>query len=212
MPLKLYFLRHGQTPYSRANAFCGALDPDLTPEGTAMAQAFAEGYQNLAWTAAYVSPMKRTQATAAPLCQALGLKMELRDGLKEIYYGQWEGLNPQEVNLKFHDDYVSWLADPGWHAPTQGERGVDIAYRSNQVLTEIEQTHESGNILIVSHKATIRIMLCGLLGIDVGRFRDRIAAPVAAVSVVEYGDHGPLLLALGERSHLSPELRQLPGT
>lgn len=212
MPLKLYFLRHGQTPYSRANAFCGALDPDLTPEGTAMADAFAEGYKDLAWTAAYVSPMKRTQATAAPLCQALGITMELRDGLKEIHYGEWEGLNPQEVNAKFHDDYVSWLADPGWHAPTKGERGVDIAYRSNQVLTEIEQTHKSGNILIVSHKATIRIMICGLLGIDVGRFRDRIAAPVAAVSVVEYGDHGPLLLALGERSHLSPELRQLPGT
>ncbi len=212
MTLKLYFLRHGQTPYSRANAFCGALDPDLTPEGLAMAQAFGEHYQSLAWTAVYASPMKRTQATAAPLSQAVGLEMHLRDGLKEIYYGDWEGLTPPDVNAKFHDDYVSWLADPGWHAPTRGERGVDIAYRSNQVLTEIEQTHKIGNILIVSHKATIRIMLCGLLGIDVGRFRDRIAAPVASVSVIEYGDHGPLLLKLGDRSHLSTELRQLPGT
>ncbi len=212
MPLKLYFLRHGQTPYSRANAFCGALDPDLTPEGEAMAAAFADCYRTQAWTAIYASPMKRTQATANPLCQALNQPLILRDGLKEIYYGDWEGLAPPEVNVRFHDDYVSWLADPGWHAPTKGERGVDIAYRSSQVLTEIEQTYATGNILIVSHKATIRIMLCGLLGIDVGRFRDRIAAPVASVSVIEYGDHGPLLLKLGDRSHLSPELRHLPGT
>ncbi|BAC07811.1 tsr0258 [Thermosynechococcus vestitus BP-1] len=55
-------------------------------------------------------------------------------------------------------------------------------------------------------------MLCGLLGIDVGRFRDLIAAPVASVSIVEYTSRGPLLLALAERSHLSPELRHLPGT
>jgi probable phosphoglycerate mutase len=138
--------------------------------------------------------------------------MQLRDGLREIYYGQWEGLSTQEVNERFHDDYVSWLSDPGWNAPTGGERGIDIYYRSNAVLLEIERQYPSGNILIVSHKATIRIMLCGLLGIDVGRFRDRIAAPVASVSIVEYTARGPLLLALAERSHLPAHLRELPGT
>nr|WP_164921080.1 histidine phosphatase family protein [Thermosynechococcus vestitus] len=85
-------------------------------------------------------------------------------------------------------------------------------YRSNAVLLEIEREYPDGNVLLVSHKATIRIMLCGLLGIDVGRFRDLIAAPVASVSIVEYTSRGPLLLALAERSHLSPELRHLPGT
>jgi probable phosphoglycerate mutase len=64
-----------------------------------------------------------------------------------------------------------------------------------------------GNVLVVSHKATIRIMLCSLLGIDVGRFRDRISMPVASVSIVEMASHGPLLHVMGDRSHLRESLR-----
>jgi broad specificity phosphatase PhoE len=51
-----------------------------------MAKAFADAYRSVTWMAIYVSPMKRTIATAQPLCDALGLKMELRPGLEEIHY------------------------------------------------------------------------------------------------------------------------------
>jgi broad specificity phosphatase PhoE len=146
------------------------------------------------------------------LCDAVGLEMQLRDGLKEIAYGRWEGKTPAEVNRQFHDEYVSWLADPGWNAPSGGERGVDIARRSSMVLDEIERTYPAGNILVVSHKATTRIILCSLLGIDVGRYRDRISMPVASVSVVEMMEQGPLLKLLGDRSHLRESLRLRPGT
>jgi hypothetical protein len=101
-----------------------------------------------------------------------------------------------------HDEYVAWLTDPAWYAPVGGERAVDIARRSSQVLDEIEHTHQSGHILLVSHKATIRIMLCTLLGIDVGRYRDRMDMPVAAVSVVELAKRGPLFHTISDRSHL----------
>ena len=77
---------------------------------------------------------------------------------------------------------------------------------------ETAQRCPSGHVLIVSHKATIRIMLCGLLGIDVGRFRYRLACPVGSVSHIEFTKEGPLLHALADRTHLTPELRGLPGT
>jgi alpha-ribazole phosphatase len=80
------------------------------------------------------------------------------------------------------------------------------------VLEEIEHIHSDGNILIVSHKATIQIMFCSLMGIDVGRYRDRFEMPVAAVSIVELGSRGPLFHAIGLRSHLSEYLRSLPCT
>ena len=94
----------------------------------------------------------------------------------------------------------------------RGERGVDIARRSSMVLEEIERTHPSGNVLVVSHKATTRIMLCSLLGIDVGRYRDRISLTVAALSIVEMTKQGPLLKVLGDRTHLRESLRGRPGT
>ncbi|BAY49863.1 phosphoglycerate mutase [Scytonema sp. HK-05] len=212
MSLTLYFLRHGQTQYSRNNFFCGSIDPELTPDGLEMAKAFAAAYSSTPWSAIFCSPMKRTIATAKPLYEAIGMQPELRDGLKEINYGKWEGKTPETVNLEFHDDYIRWLADPAWYAPTGGEMAIAIASRATQVIEEIKQLYSSGNVLIVSHKATIRIMLCSLLGIDVGRFRYRLGCPVGSVSIVEFGSHGPLLKALADRTHFNERLRNLPGT
>ena len=212
MSLTIYFLRHGETTSSQTGGYCGTLDIDLTPEGVQMAEDFAAAYKSVTWQAIFCSPLWRTISTAKPLCDLLGIEMQLRDGLREIAYGKWEGKTPAEVNQEFHDEYVRWLADPGWNSPTGGEKGIDIARRSSAVLEEIEQTYSDGNVLVVSHKATIRIMLCSLLGIDVGRFRDRILMPVASVSIVEFTERGPLLRALGDRNHLSDSLSNLPGT
>jgi probable phosphoglycerate mutase len=211
--LTLFFLRHGQTTFSRDNAFCGSgLDPELTDDGQQMAQAFAAAFQSTSWSAIYCSPLRRAIATAEPLCQALGATLELRDGLKEIGYGQWEGQSVETVSRDFHDDYLRWTADPAWNAPTGGETAVAIARRSLEVVEEIKARHDSGNVLLVSHKATIRITLCALLGIDVGRFRFRLGCPVGSVSVVEFTSHGPLLHTLANRTHLDERLRNLPGT
>ena len=213
MSLTLYFLRHGQTPLSRTDSFCGSgLDPELTAEGSAMAESFAETYRTLEWRGVYASPLRRTVATAQPLCTALNLEINQCAELQEIGYGQWEGLTKEEVSEKYHDDYIRWQADPAWYAPTNGESGVLIARRGLQAIEQIRQKYADGNVLIVSHKATIRIILCSLLGIDAGRFRTRLVCPVGSVSVVEFNRHGPLLLKLADRSHLSEHLRSLPGT
>lgn len=212
MSLKLYFIRHGETTYSKTGGYCGILDPELTPEGLQMAEQFAQAYSSLNWVAAYVSPMKRTIATAKPLCDAVGLEIQLRDGLKEITYGKWEGETPETVNSNYHDEYVRWLTDPGWNSPTGGEKGIDIARRSAQVIQEIQEKHETGNVLVVSHKATIRIMLCDLLGIDIGRYRDRIVMLVGGVSIVEMAHNGPLLHCLSDRCYLDEKLRSLKGS
>jgi broad specificity phosphatase PhoE len=212
MSLNLYFLRHGETTYSRTGGYCGALDPELTAEGLLMAQAFADAHRTLEWTAIYVSPMKRTIATAKPLCEAIGMEMQLRDGLKEIQYGEWEGKTSEEVKNNDMDAYVNWLTEPAWNAPTGGETSVEIASRSSLVVAEVEAKYPEGNVLIVSHKATIRIMLCSLLGIDLGRYRDRIDMPAASLSKIKFDRYGPMLQRLGDRSYLPEALRNLPGT
>jgi len=213
MSLNLYFLRHGQTSSSRDNVFCGAgLDPELTADGQEMAQAFAAAYRSLPWSAVYASSLRRAVSTAQPLCDALGMAMEVRDDLKEIAYGEWEGRTVEAVRAAHHDDHLRWLADPAWHAPTGGELAVSIAQRGLRVIEEIEQRVEDGNVLIVSHKATIRILLCSLLGIDVGRFRYRLGCPVGSVSRIEFVAQGPLLHVLADRTHFNERLRALPGT
>ncbi|PSR17442.1 histidine phosphatase family protein [filamentous cyanobacterium CCP3] len=212
MSLNLYFLRHGETESSQTGTYCGLSDPELTAEGMAMAQAFADKYQHLPWQAIYASPLRRTVATATPICKATGLTMEQRDGLKEMYFGEWEGQTHEEVERRYSKDYVRWLAEPAWNPPTGGETGVQVASRAALVIAEIEANHSSGNVLIVSHKTTIRLILCNLLGIDSGRYRDRIELPVASLSLVRFDQHGPMLAKHGDRSHLPEELDLRPGT
>ncbi len=212
MSLKLYLLRHGETTHSQTGGYCGELEPELTPEGQQMAEYFAQAYSSLPWETVFVSPMKRTIATAKPLCEAIGLEMQLREGLKEIRYGLWEDKTVQEVERDYYQDYVNWLTEPAWNPPTGGETAVEVASRASLVIAEIQQKYTDGNVLVVSHKATIRIILCSLLGIDLGRYRDRIEMSVASVSVVKFDLHGPLLQKLGDRSHLPLELSSRKGT
>ena len=177
-----------------------------------MAEAFAQAYRSIAWTAAYVSPMKRTIATAKPLCEALSLEMQLRDGLKEIRYGKWEDKSLDFVKQHYWDDYIRWLAEPAWNPPTGGETSVEISSRASLVIAEIQEKYAKGNVLVVSHKATIRIILCELLGIDLERYRDRIDMPAGSVSIVKFDVHGPLVQVLGDRAYMGEDLRSRPGT
>ncbi|MDR9405086.1 MAG: histidine phosphatase family protein [Halothece sp. Uz-M2-17] len=212
MSLRLYLLRHGETTYSQTGEYCGELDPDLTPEGHQMAEAFASAYSDLKWEAIYSSPMKRTVATAKPLCEKIGLAMQQRDGLKEIRYGAWEGKDSDWVKQHYNEDYISWLREPAWNPPTKGETAVEIASRASLVIAEIRAQHPAGNILVVSHKATLRIILCSLLGIDLGRYRDRIGFLAASLSVIKLDHHGPLIERLGDRSYMSQTLRDRAGS
>lgn len=210
--LRLFLLRHGQTAMSRADVFCGRrLDPPLTAEGTAMAEAFAASHRDTQWTAIYSSPLQRALATATPLARALGLAIETRDDLAEIDYGQWDGKTADEVAREHRVEYERWTADPAWNPPTGGEMAVALAQRMTRVIEEIDLAHD-GNVLVVSHKASIRVALCALLGVDVGRFRYRFGCPVGSVSIVEFGAHGPLAATVADRSHLDARLRGLEGT
>lgn len=213
MSLRIYFLRHGETEYSLRGAYCGTTDPDLTEAGQEMAQAFADFYSKaLGWDAVYVSPMARVIQTARPFCKATGIRMKIKDGLGEIAYGAWENREQEDVRVHHEQDYLRWLAEPAWNPPTGGETGVQVASRALPVITEIEAKYGNGNILVVSHKATIRIILCSLLGIDLGRYRDRIDTPAGSISVIKFGVHGPMLESLGDRNYMPPELRERTGT
>ncbi|HAC63670.1 MAG TPA: histidine phosphatase family protein [Cyanothece sp. UBA12306] len=212
MSLTLYFLRHGETNYSLKGGYCGVLDPDLTDHGQQMAEAFAQTYKSFPWSGIYVSPMKRTIATAKPLCDALGMSMQIKDGLKEMNFGDWEDQSPEWVKENHLDDYINWMTEPAWNPPTGGETAVEVASRAMLVISEIEAKHLDGNVLVVSHKTTIRIIICNLLGIDLGRYRDRIDMLAASVTQVKFGVHGPLLQKLGDRSYMGEELESRKGS
>ncbi|NJN29483.1 MAG: histidine phosphatase family protein [Synechococcales cyanobacterium RM1_1_8] len=212
MPLKLFLLRHGETTFSQNGGYCGILDVPLTAAGQSMAQAFADSYASLPWQAIYSSPLLRARSTAQPMVEATGLELKIRAGLREANFGDWEGKPKDEVNEKLGDEYRDWMMEPAWNPPTNGETAVQIASRAMAVIAEIEETHRDGNVLIFSHKTTLRIILCSLLGIDLGRYRDRLDYPAASLSIVSFGKYGPLLERMGDRAYMPQALQERAGT
>ena len=210
----LYLLRHGQTAASRENRFSGSSDPPLTEAGEAMAAAFARAYASVAWEAIYTSPMLRTRQTADALCALTGAAPVVEAGLREIDYGQWEGLRVEEVQARWPAEYDYWADDVASRGTPGGETAFQVAGRAMRVVEAIRTRHAagSGNVLIVSHKATLRIITCALLGLDVRLFRERIAQPVAAVTMFEVTPSATLLRVHGDRSHLTEALRHAEGT
>jgi probable phosphoglycerate mutase len=212
MTLRLYLVRHGQTDYSLSNMLCGTLDAPLNATGLAMAEAIGARYGSHPWAAIYASPMTRTRQTAAPTARIAGMEVQLEPGLREIAYGEWEGRAEADVAREQPERFAAWSAHPGRVSPPGGETAGDIATRAMAALDAIRARHSDGDVLVVSHKATLRVLLCALMGIDVDLFRARIAQRVGAISVVSFKKSGPLLEKLGDEDHLPAELREADGT
>jgi probable phosphoglycerate mutase len=213
MPLTLHLLRHAQTAASRDNYHCGrGTDLPLTADGLGMAESCARAFSGRGWTAIFASPQLRARQTVAPIAAAAGLAVSVDEGLAEIDYGGWEGLSATEAEARDPERRRLWLDDPALHAPPGGETAVAVSRRALGALERIQGAHPEGEVLVVTHKATIRVLLSALLGLDLARYRDRLACPVCSLSTLELAPRGPILHVHGDRSHLDPAQRALPGT
>jgi alpha-ribazole phosphatase len=200
--LTLHLVRHGNTSQSSEGVFCGDNDPPLTDRGVAEAERLARAVKPFALDALYCSPMLRARMTADPIALACGIEPVIEDGLREIAYGAWEGRKESEIAQNDREAFDAWRADPALVSPPGGESAFAIAARSLPVLLRIRREHQAGRVLLVSHKATVRVIVCALLGMPLGRFRTHIGCPTASITSFEFGDRGPLLVRVADVHHL----------
>jgi probable phosphoglycerate mutase len=185
---RLFLVRHGATRLSAEDRFAGATDVELSDEGRAQASRLAERLRDDRVAAVYCSPLRRTRDTAALLGAPHALEPIEDAGLREIHHGHWEGLTRAEVESRFHDEYARWEEDPFTFAPQGGECGLDVMARALPVIRRIVETHRAQNVAVVSHKATIRLVISSLLGFDARGYRDRLDQAPACLNVLDFKD------------------------
>jgi probable phosphoglycerate mutase len=188
MATRICFVRHGATRLTEENRFSGAIGVDLSEEGRLQVERLAVRIEDYGITAVYASPLSRTMETANLLAKPTGLVPTLRDGLREISHGHWEGLTRVEVEARFPGEYPMWEADPYTFAPEGGESGVAVLARALPVVREIVLAHPGERVVVVSHKATLRLMLSSLLGFDGRGYRDRLDQSPACLNIVDFKD------------------------
>ncbi len=193
---RLYLIRHGMTKASAEDRFAGATDVELAEEGRWQAQQLAARLADDRIVAVYSSPMIRTVDTARIIAASHNLLPLQRDELREINHGHWEGMRRSDVEEKYKAEYDAWETDPFTFAPEGGESGLSVLARALPLVRELVQIHEGENIAIVSHKATIRLIITSLLGFDARGYRDRLDQSPACLNILDFKNpvHARLML------------------
>ncbi len=182
---RVAFVRHGETPlHVGANRFCGDLDPDLTTHGREQAAHARELLSNIMpeVDAAWMSPRLRARQTANLLLP--DAEWQVVDDLRELAFGEWEGLTKEEAGVKTPEAYRAWEIDAYRNGPPGGERGLDAQPRVERIVDAISKS-SARNILVVSHISILRLLIGLLIEIPLSEVRLRLDVQQGKVGLLE---------------------------
>ncbi len=203
---RIFLVRHGATELSAEDAFAGGgTDVPLSDIGRGQLQKLAVRLAGEPIAAVYASPLGRTMETARILAAPHRLPITPKEGLREISHGHWEGRTRAWVEKEYPKEYALWEADPFSFAPPEGETGLAVTARALPALLAIVAAHPGVQVLVASHKATIRLLVGSLLGFDLRRYRDHLDQSPASLNILDFKDVSHARLSLfNDTSHYSP--------
>ncbi len=196
MITRVFLVRHGATQLSAEDRFAGSVDVPLSDEGRGQASSLGRRLSSVEIHAAFASPMSRTLETARLAVAGRGLPVAPVPGLREVSHGAWEERTRDDVKGAFGEEYAAWERDPFTFAPTGGESGLDVLARALPAFLDLLAEHAGKSLLVVSHKATIRLLIGHLLGFELRLYRDRLDQSPCALNILDVQERGEARLVL----------------
>ena len=161
--MKLYLVRHGESEGNVKRIFCGHTDVDLTENGRLQAQNMAKIFEDINIEKIYSSPLIRAYNTANENSKLKNIQIETHDFLKERYFGDFEGLTWEEVEIKYPEEAKKCIEQNFMYNYINGETFDDVINRVSKFLENI-----ADNSVIVAHGVLIHSILYHLnfIGFD----------------------------------------------
>lgn len=201
---RLLLVRHGQTVANVQRVRQGWTEGMLTPLGVQQAEATARylAATGEAFVALYSSPLRRAWRTAEIVGQALGLTPLAHEGLKEIWFGEIEGLTVEEFAARYPEMHRRWRnrSDLSFTWPG-GENRAEFRQRSWRAVEEIAARHEGQFIVVVLHGGTLCAALAHLFPQQPHQWWAH-GVGNCSLTQIQWTPNGPQLLALNDQSHL----------
>ena len=187
---RFILLRHGQTQHSAEQRFSGTSDPELTDTGRDQARRAADALKKFGRIDAVVaSPQARAQGTARIAAGALGLDVVTEEGLRELDFGDFEGLTREEAVARDAEAFETWQSSPN-NAPPSGESLTALHRRVSRTREKLQERYEGQTVLVVTHMTPVKSFLRQALGAGPELFK-HLFLDLASISVVDYyGDFG----------------------
>jgi len=204
MGVKLFLIRHGQTSWNVEGRYQGDKDIDLNGVGIKQAKLAAKYLSRINFSNIYCSSLKRTIDTANIINKGRNLQIIVRENLKEMNFGKWEGLKFHQINEEFNEDYQKWLKDPYNTPPTGGESFKKLKDRSIAEIDSIVSENKDGSgIAVVTHGGVILSLLIHWLQIPLSRWKSIIQRQ-GAINIVVIDKGFPYISAINYTGHLKP--------
>lgn len=201
--MRLTLVRHGETAHNRDGLGLGREDAQLTDLGLRQTAAAVERLAPEPVDRILTSPLTRAAAIASGLAERTGAPLEVREELTEMDVGETEGLPFAEMRVRFPDFLEAWRApDPADVVMPGGESLAQVAARLEPLVDKLHAFPDDNRIVVVSHNFVLRLLICRLLGLEIGVFR-AFSVGLASVSTLSLRAGQASLRSLNDRSHLS---------
>jgi alpha-ribazole phosphatase len=183
---RLYLVRHGQVVgFDRLTAN-GHTDVDITETGVIQMNTLAERLRLVEFNVIYATGLTRTEKGARIIGQYHNTPVISRPEMKEIFFGDWEGMSLEEIEKVYPGALDKRHADiAGYRPPGNGENMNDVSERVIVSLKEIIRNHNGQHILIVAHGGVNRIILCDALGMDINNLFN-IQQDYGCLNIIDY--------------------------
>lgn len=175
----IYIIRHGESVANLEHRVCGHTDTPLSELGIKQADVTAEALADVHFDRIYSSDLSRAYDTALPHAKKRGLSVEKREGLREIFLGEWEYLSVDEIVEKYGKEayYDGWRGNFGTYVTPGGEGAVKCGKRIYAEIEKICREREDGQILIVCHGAAIRTFCLEVMGTSPEKYAETLPYP-----------------------------------
>jgi broad specificity phosphatase PhoE len=169
VPTRLLLVRHAEVEVRYHKIFGGRIDMNLSPRGHEQAAILAKFLRLRKLDALYASPMKRVQQTLAPFLNTAVPPPVIMPDLREVDFGEWTGMNWEQVSKKFNLLTHDWLNHIEQCMAREGETGAQFRQRVEPCLREIIKKHPGQLTGIFCHGGVIRMILSILLDLPLPR-------------------------------------------
>jgi len=197
---KLILARHGETMWNVEKVFRGRADVNLDKVGIKQAELLGKYLSNWELEAIYSSPVKRALNTANIVARYQKVAVRIAEGLIDFDFGEWQSLPEQEVKRLYPAILNEWHNSPDKVKMPGGESLEDVRRRAVEVVNDVLSRHQ-GNVLLVSHRVVIKVLICYMLGLDNSHFRN-INQDVGGITLFDYADGRFVLIRHNDTSHL----------
>lgn len=206
MMKKIILARHMETAWNEQLRYIGRTDLPLSELGERHARALAAAYADVPLGGIVHSGMKRAEQTAAAVAAGRDIGVSIDNDLREIDFGDWEGLDFDQISAAYPDLADIWVEDPfAVHIPG-GEPMTDFMVRVRAAWARLRSAAldgtlaEGGPLLIVTHAGCIKVILGAIMGLDDRKVWE-IYQDKGAVNVVEAGDGGDTVAEINNTAY-----------